>query len=263
MFELLHQHEFFWLFLAIASFLTGIVASIGGAGGLIIMPFMIGSGIPPQVAVATAKFSSFGMWAIVLMRFNKAKLIAWRYVVTMCILAAIGGVLGANIAIAIDSNVMIFTIGVLFFIIGLISLLNPDYGVIERKVSRFKIYCGFALYLAVITLSGFFPAGMSILIIFCLVTFMGLNALQAHATDILPWIVQTITSTTVYIMHDMVDFTLALSLFVGLALGGQIGSKIAVRQGAKFIKLFISILAVIIGVYWIYAYGKIIIGNTE
>lgn len=255
-FSLLHQHEFFWLFLGLASFVTGFIASIGGAGGLIIMPFMIGSGIPPQVAVGTAKFSSFGLWAIVLSRFNKAKLIAWQYTIPMCILGAIGGVIGANIALSIDQDTMLFTIGILFLLIGVISLLNPEYGVIEKPTSRGKTIIGMILYFGVITFSGLFPGGMSIFLIFTLVTFFGLNALQAHATDILPWIIQTITSTAVYLMSGMVDFSLALSLFIGLALGGHVGSKLAVKKGAKLVKYLISILAVIIGAYWTITYGQ-------
>ena len=257
-FSLLSQNEFFWLFLGIASFITGVLASIGGAGGLIIMPFLIGSGVPPQVAVGTAKFSSFGLWAIVLTSFTKAKLIKWKYVLPMCILGAIGGIIGANIALSIDQNTMIFTIGILFLIIGALSLLNPDYGVIEQSVSRNKIIMGMILYFGIITFSCLFPGGMSIFIIFTLVTFMGLNALQAHATDILPWIAQTITSTAIYLMNDMVDFSLALSLFFGMALGGHIGSKLAIKKGAKLVKYLISILAVILGAYWTFKYGQIL-----
>lgn len=257
-FSLLYQHDLFWLFLGIASFATGLVASIGGAGGLIIMPFMIGSGIPPQIAVGTAKFSSFGMWAIVLSKFNKAKLISWNYVLPMSILGAIGGIIGANIALSIDQDTMIFTIGIAFLIIGLLSLLNPNFGVEERAVSRKQITIGMLVYFGVITFSGLFPGGMSIFIIFTLITFMGLNALQAHATDIFPWIIQTVTSTAVYLMNDMVDFSLALSLFIGLALGGHLGSKIAIKKGAKFVKFFISVLAVIIGIYWTVEYGQVL-----
>jgi uncharacterized membrane protein YfcA len=128
--ELLYQHDLFWLLLGLVGFATGFVASIGGAGGLIIMPFMIGAGLSPQMAVATAKFSSFGMWAIVLSRFQKANLIAWRYVLPMSILGAIGGVVGANIALSIDENLMIFTIGVLFFVMGVVALMNTDFCVI-------------------------------------------------------------------------------------------------------------------------------------
>lgn len=258
MFELLHQHELFWLFLGIASFLTGVVASIGGAGGLIIMPFMIGSGIPPQVAVATAKFSSFGMWGITLLRFNKSNLIAWRFIIPMSILGAIGGALGAKIAIEMNENVIIFSFGVLFLALGAISILKPDFGVVERETTRSKVIIGMILYFLIMTLSGFFPAGISIIIIFTLVSFMGLNALQAHATDIFPWIVQTVTSVAVYLYYGMVDFSFALSLFVGMALGGYIGSKLAVKGGAKFVKFFISILAVVVGIYWILKYGAIL-----
>ncbi len=257
-FEILSQHEFFWLFLGLASFATGFIASIGGAGGLIIMPFMIGAGVPPQVAVGTAKFSSFGLWAIVLSNFNKAKLVSWKYVFPMSVLGAIGGILGANIALSINEATMLFTIGILFLSIGIISLLNPDYGVIAKETSRRKVIIGMILYFGVITFSGLFPGGMSIFIIFTLVTFMGLNALQAHATDIFPWIIQTITSTAVYLMNGMVDFSLVLPLFIGLALGGKLGSKLAIKKGAKLVKYLISVLAVTMGAYWTINYGQIL-----
>jgi len=258
-FSFLHQHDLFWLFLGLASFVTGFIASIGGAGGLIIMPFMIGSGIPPQVAVGTAKFSSFGMWAIVLMSFNKAKLISWQYALPMSVLGAIGGIIGANIALSIDQTTMLFTIGLLFLCIGILSIINTDYGIVERETTRKKIIIGMILYFGVITFSGFFPGGMSIFIIFTLISFFGLNALQAHATDIFPWIIQTITSTAVYFMNDMVDLSLALSLFIGLALGGHVGSKIAIKKGARLVKLLISTLAIIMGLYWTIKYGQVLL----
>ena len=258
MLDLFYQTELFWLYLGIASFLTGFIASIGGAGGLIIMPFMIWSGISPQAAVATAKFSSLGMWSIVLSRFKKAKLISWNLVFPMSILGAIGGVLGAKIAITMDENIIIFVFGVLFLIIGSISMLKPAFGTMQIKTSKRKILIGLILYFLIMALGGFFPAGISIIIIFTLVTFMGLDALQAHATDVFPWIIQTITSTLVYLYYGMVDFYLVLPLFIGMALGGHFGSRIAVQKGARFVKLFISILAIGVGIYWVIKYGAIL-----
>ena len=217
--EALYQHDFFWLFLGIISFITGFIASIGGAGGLIIMPFMIGSGIQPQVAVGTAKFSSFGLWAIVLAKFNKAKLIEWRYVIPMSVLGAVGGIIGAHIALSIDTDQMIFTVGLLYLVIGLLSLTHKEYGLEQFSVSKTRVTCGLIIYFFMMSVAGLFPGGMSIFIIFTLVTFLGLNALQAHATDIFPWIIQTITSTIVYIANDMIDYQFALSLFIGMAFG--------------------------------------------
>ena len=50
-----------YIFIAIVGLLSGIVSGMSGGGGAMLMiPAFIFSGLPPQVAVATAKFSGLG-----------------------------------------------------------------------------------------------------------------------------------------------------------------------------------------------------------
>lgn len=50
-----------YILIAIVGFVSGIISGIGGGGGAMLMiPAFIFTGLPPQMAVATAKMSGLG-----------------------------------------------------------------------------------------------------------------------------------------------------------------------------------------------------------
>ncbi len=247
-FALLTESAFFPYILFIVGLVTGIVGSMGGPGGLIITPFMILSGLPPQMAIGTTKTSSLGLWVIALIKYHKAGKINWRYVPALSVLAIGGGIIGASLMISIDETLIYPVVGTTLLLIAPLALLNKNFGMETRTHGKKRKAIGYVLYFLVMIFAGFFGGGAGTLVIMTLVTFLGFKTLDAHATDIPGWIMLTIVSSAIFAWHGYVDLTYAAIIFVSMAIGGYIGAHIALKGGDRFIKWFVCGFAVIVGI---------------
>ena len=94
---------------------------------------------------------------------------------------------------------------------------------------------------------GFFGAGTSIIIIFIFVTFFGYRTLEAHATEIAAWIIMSVFSSIIFILHGQVNFFYAAILMVSMGIGSFIGSNIALKGGDVLVKRVVFIFAFAVG----------------
>ena len=144
----------------IGVFLIGIISSIIGSlvGGasLLLIPFLIFIGLPPQVAIATDKFGSIGNALAAFYKFQKAKKIHWKYVPALAILSLGGSLIGANILLNINPKILQNIIGVILLLLLPLMFLKRGMGVKYSKPTSFKIAIGLVLYFLVQIFSGFF-----------------------------------------------------------------------------------------------------------
>lgn len=226
---------------------TGFLSSMGGAGGLILLPFMIACGIPPALALGTARTASLGAWLIALRKFHQAEQVRWKRLPVFVTLAVIAGVFGTYLMIDIDNKYVYPIVGTLMVLIAPLAFLNKDFGLQTRKMGRKSTFAGYILYFLVMIYGGFFGAGARTMSLFVLVTFSGFRALEAHATEMVAWIIMVIISSVIFLYHDQVNYFLALILFVGMAIGSFIGSRYALKGGDRWIKIVVCSFSFIIG----------------
>jgi hypothetical protein len=158
-----------------------------------------------------------------------------------------GGIVGSCLVLSLDQQDIYRAVGILLLLIAPLGLLKKDFGLKNTTHSRFRKNLGYVLYFFIMIFAGFFGGGAGILVIFTLVTFLGLTALEAHATDILPWIFLTIASSAIFAWHGQIDYLLSATLFLSLTAGGWIGAHIAVKSGEKGIRIFVCLFAVLMG----------------
>jgi len=80
------------------AFIAGYVDAIAGGGGMIQIPILLLSGLPPVFALATNKIISMFGTMVAITRYHKHKKILWRYVfiaVLPCLIASYFGGLAA------------------------------------------------------------------------------------------------------------------------------------------------------------------------
>ncbi|MCB9991641.1 MAG: sulfite exporter TauE/SafE family protein [Rhodospirillales bacterium] len=247
MFDTLVQSDFYIYILFVVALITGFVGAMGGSGGLIITPFMIASGLPPQMAIGTTRVSSIGVWIITLLKFKKADKIQWEYTPALCGIALAGGLIGTGITLTIPEEWIYIIVGVTLILIAPLALFHKDLGVERCETGRREKYIGYLLYFFVSVFGGFFGGGAGLLAIFTLVAFMGFRTLEAHATDIIPWMLLVVTTSILFIWQGQVHFPYVLSIFTGMALGGHLGASLAIKKGDRWVKWFVCVFAVIVG----------------
>ena len=248
MLDALAHSDYYILILFAVSVLTGFVGSMGGSGGLIITPFMIATGLPPQMAIGTTRVSSIGVWIITLLTFKKAKQIQWEYTPVLSVLSLTGGLIGTTITLSIPEQWIYLIVGTVLVALAPLALLNKDFGINRRDTLPRHKYTGYFLYFLVSVFGGFFGGGAGLLAIFTLVHFLGIRTLEAHATDIIPWLLLVLASSVLFIWFGQVNYSYIAAIFTGMALGGKIGSSLAVKKGNQWVKVFVCTFAALAGV---------------
>ncbi len=118
--------------------ITGFVDSVIGAGGLISIPFLIFTGVPPQVAIATDKFGLLGHIFGSIPKFWKEKKIVWKYVPLLSLLGIIGGYIGTKIIISVNEAALTKVVGFAILFLLPVVFFKKDLGLIKKKVSNLK-----------------------------------------------------------------------------------------------------------------------------
>ncbi len=128
-------------FLFMAAVIAGFLDTLAGGGGLITLPALIISGIPPLYALGTNKLQgTVGTFTASMMMFRKKK-VAWHQVKYLMLFAFLGSTAGTLAVQFVDGKVLGFIIPVVLIIIAAYFLLSPLFEGGEKlpKLSK-KLY---------------------------------------------------------------------------------------------------------------------------
>lgn len=232
-------------------FLVGVVASFFGSmvggGSLLSIPMLIFLGLPPQVAIATDRFGGIGQAVVAFFKFHKAGKVVWRYVPLLAVISLAGSLIGANILLSVDQDLLQKIAGILLFVLLPFVFLKRDIGVDRRAVTVAKKAAGSVVYFIIQTFTGFFGAGTGPFIFYTLMIGFGLTILEAVATQLIPLLVLSISSVAVFAYKGIISYQIGLVLLAGMIVGGYIGAHVALKKGNAWIKRLFAIIVVIAG----------------
>lgn len=226
-----------WLIatLALVAVFTGFIDAVAGGGGLVMMPTLLFAGLPPQLALGTNKVQSLAGTTMAFRNYTRAGLVDWRkekwLAVVSLIFAAIGSVLVQQISVrALNLIVPLLLVGVCAYIV--LSPRMEDTRSKER-VSRkgYASVCGsIAFY------DGFFGPGTGSFFAASLVGLRGEGLTAATGHTKLFNMASNGASVIVFASGGKVIWVLGLAMACGSITGSWIGSKFAVRHGARLIR---------------------------
>lgn len=236
-------HVLFMLFAA--AVLAGFIDSIAGGGGLITVPAMLIAGIPPLETLGTNKMSSqFGAASATFSYARKGHVrLSEQY--PMAVASMLGGAAGALAAALVPPDFLKGIMPVMLVAIGLYFAIRPDPGDIDRR-SRIT---PFLFGLTVVPLIGFydgvFGPGTGSFFMLSFVSLAGFGLLKATAHTKLLNLGSNFGAFAVFVMTGSVLWKLGILMALGQILGAQLGSRVAMKNGARIIRplLIISCLA--------------------
>ena len=113
------------LFLFTVAIVAGFLDTLAGGGGLLTLPALMMSGLPPLAALATNKLqSSMGTATASIMMF-RGRRVRWSQVKYLMLSAFIGSALGTLIIQFIDAEVLTLIIPIVISCIGIYFLITP------------------------------------------------------------------------------------------------------------------------------------------
>ena len=94
------------LFCTCAAFVAGFIDSIAGGGGLITMPALLLSGLPPQLALGTNKVGCCLGTGVAMLNFARSNLILWRLALLGVGFSLVGAGIGTELALYISPDLL-------------------------------------------------------------------------------------------------------------------------------------------------------------
>ena len=238
----------------VAAFFVGVFASFIGAmvgsAGLVTIPFLMFLGLPPHIAIATHKVGAVGLKLGAISKFWKTDLIQWSLFWPLSLISAGSAIIGAQILLYIDKDLLAKLVVVLLIIVLPLLFLKSDLGTVQKTVSKAKQLAGYVLYFFAQIFGAFFGGGAATILIYLLMTFFGLTILQASATSMIPSLILNGIALLIFAINGIIEFEMGAVLFVGMMLGGRLGALVAVKKGNAWVKILFAgvVIALVIKV---------------
>ncbi|MCS7308024.1 MAG: sulfite exporter TauE/SafE family protein [Aquificaceae bacterium] len=240
--------------IAVASaFLAGAINAVAGGGTLITFPTLLSLGIDPLVANIT---NTVALWVGSLLGvfgFRSRMVEVRNLVVPFLVSSSLGACVGALLLIKTPSQT--FKNIVPFLILFAVVLLAGS-EVIKRFLSRLltkgkDIPIGVPLFLQFLTgvYGSYFGAGIGIMMIASLML-SGVNSIHtANALKNLLGFNINLLGAFIFALSGKVNWTYALLMMPGFALGGYTGAIISQRFKPERVRLFVVLWGLFIALY--------------
>lgn len=237
------------ILLAMAGLFAGLIDAIVGGGGLLAMPALMMTGLPPHLILGTNKFAAtLGVMnsAFVYWRKKIYVLRYWLPVVAFAIIASIVGCLVVHqlSSIWLAKAIPFLMIAIVFYMAWPKSL--------EKKGQPMDyqppLVTGGIVGSLIGFYDGFFGPGTGSFWTTALVFIFKLDLLQAIAIAKLMNFASNLAALVLFIYLGNVNYPAGLALASGYMLGSYTGAKLAIKQGQRLIKplfLFIVMLMAI------------------
>ncbi|MCB0405623.1 MAG: TSUP family transporter [Bdellovibrionales bacterium] len=241
---------FFALFGAGA--LAGFVDSIAGGGGLISLPALLATGMPPIQALATNKLqSSFGSFTASL-NYVRHQGLLLKDMRTGILFTFFGAATGTTLVQFMEASFLKGIIPVLLIVTAVFFLLQPRLMALGKKqllpTHVFQVVAGLALGFY----DGFFGPGTGSFWMLALVALQAKDLLAATARTKIYNFTSNITALTFFLITGAPNWLAGFCMAMGQVLGARLGSSLALAWGPKLIRPLLILISLGITLNLIY-----------
>lgn len=231
------------IILGIGMFLAGFVDSIAGGGGLISTPVLLIAGLPPHLALGTNKVAASLGALTSSHEFFKSNKLNKELLKMLIPFAFVGSVIGVVILQFISSEILEKLIPFMIFGVALYTILSKKVGMVdsyrglhfENKIKGKILTSILGFY------DGFFGPGTGTFFMFGLVKIFKFDFTVATANTKVLNFTTGFAALLTFLYNGQINWRYGLFSAIFLVTGSKIGSKLAIKNGAKFIKpIFIS-----------------------
>lgn len=231
--------------LTVTALLAGTVDAIAGGGGLITLPALLAAGLPPHLALGTNKGQSVWGSGAALVAFWRAGKVDRGHAWWTFLLGLGGSLGGAQLVLWISPQALRpIVIGMLIGAAVLLIVRKPHR---EQDAEHGHPWIVAILAAAIGCYDGFFGPGTGSFFVFLFVRWLGYDFLHASASAKL---LNTATNAAALLLLGLkghVWWQVAALLAVANVVGSLIGTRLALRHGAGFVRVaFIAVVAALI-----------------
>jgi uncharacterized membrane protein YfcA len=229
-------------FLVLAGLAAGFVDAVVGGGGLIQLPALL-LGLPgaaPVQVLATNKLASICGTSMASVTYYRRVRPDPRTFLPLMALAFLGSAAGAVVASHLPKSVFEPVVLLVLVVVGAYVLLTPSVGEVTRLrfAGHHHTLAAMGTGLAVGFYDGALGPGTGSFFVFTLVGLLGYNFLEASAKARLANWATNLAALCIFVPQGAVMWGIGLAMGLANLAGGYLGARIAVRRGARFVRIF-------------------------
>lgn len=236
---------------SLASLLAGLVDSIVGGGGLILLPALFATfpAAAPATLFGTNKSASIWGTAFATVQYSRKVVLPWRSVLPAAAAGLLGSLLGAWAVTRVDPSLFRKALPVLLTALLAYTLARKDMG--QHHAPRFagqhEALVATGIGLVIGFYDGFFGPGTGSFLVFAYVRLLGYDFLNASASAKLINVATNFAALMLFAWQGHVWWHLAVAMAVANVVGSLIGTRLALKHGAGFVRqVFIFVVLALI-----------------
>ncbi|MDP4505169.1 TSUP family transporter [Nonomuraea turcica] len=243
------------LVLLVAAAGAGWVDAVVGGGGLLQLPAIMITGMPPVEAMATNKLSSvFGTTSAAVAYARSTKLDR-QVAIPGAGMAVLSAGLGAWAAAAISAEVLRPAVMVVLLAVAAFVTLRPSFGAVPQPHLRTNARVAVAVVAAGVGIAfydGIMGPGTGTFLIIAFTTILGLDFVSASASAKIINIGTNVGALVVFGLQGHVQWALGLGMAVCNVAGAQVGARMALKRGAAFVRIVLLcvVAAMVVRLGW-------------
>jgi uncharacterized membrane protein YfcA len=222
--------------LAVA-FLAGLVDAIAGGGGLLTVPALLATGLPPHLALGTNKAQAVWGSGASLLGYVRARMVDRKRAPAAFVAGFAGSLGGAALVLLLAPEVLRPIVLVLLVAVAAFLAFRPPLHPAPALVTpRWEVPVGLALAATFGAYDGFFGPGTGTFLILGFVLLLGHGLTRASAEAKVVNFASNLAAFLLFAAQGMVDWAIALPMAGAQLVGGYAGSQLAVRGGDRLVR---------------------------
>ena len=229
-----------YIIVVVVGIAAGIINTLAAGGSMLTLPVLMAFGLSPNMANGTNRIAIFLQNVVGVTSFHRERVMDFPAGFRVGIPAAAGAIVGALIAVNLNDEVMKLAIAGVMILVFFLILLKPN-----RWINSHESHPPIPYWMQVIIFflvgiyGGFIQAGVGFFLLTSLVLGSGFELVRANALKIFVILLYTPVALLIFFLHRDVHLWLGLVLAAGNMTGAWIGTRMAVKRGATFIRWFV------------------------
>lgn len=239
------------LLLIVAALLAGFIDTLVGGGGLITVPALMASGIPPIYALGTNKLQAVAGSGTASITLLLTKKISFKQVWPLMLMAFLGSLLGAIIVQSFNTSVLNVLIPIVIMGIAIYFIAAPQHTLNEREPSmstslyRNTVVPGIGFY------DGMFGPGTGSFLALGEVMCRGQQLVKATMVAKTLNFATNIASLLVFISFDKVLWLVGGAMMLGQCVGASLGARLLININPVYLRYLVIAVCIIILLFWV------------
>ncbi len=229
------------------AFLAGFVDAIVGGGGLIQTPagLIMFPNEPVSRVIGSLKIPSFTGTFFAARQYLKKAPIPLARLILFTSIAFAAAFIGSFCLTLVSNQFMKPVIFFVLVVIAIYTYTKKDLGLAGKHMDKlFPWYKGAAICLIIGFYDGFIGPGAGSLLVLAFISWLGFDFMQANAHAKVVNLATNLGSILLFMLKGSILWSIAIPMAICNAVGGFLGSKMAIQKGNKFIRTFFLLVII-------------------